>query len=166
MYQSGDPATHQTSANLLRYRYLLRIDRHSSRWLSAKVDQVYPHFSSLSNCLFLRELKGDVGHTTSDEDSSNSRKKWVSTAFTLQCSASVADESMCLMVDDSTAAAFTPYALRRAVAKRRVYSRPVNFVAPRTYDTIGDRKRAVAGGGGRPCRGKRTSQRDEGASSL
>ena len=25
-----------------------------------------------------------------------------------------------------------------------MYSRPVNFVAPRTYDTIGDRKRAVA----------------------
>ena len=27
---------------------------------------------------------------------------------------------------------------------RRLYSRPVNFVAPWTYDTIGDRKRAVA----------------------
>ena len=63
------------------------------------------------------------------------------------------------MVDDSTAAAFTPYALQRAVAKRRLYSRPVNFVAPWTYDTIGDRKRAVAA---RACRGERISQRDEG----
>ena len=57
----------------------------------------------------------------------------------------VADESFRLMlVDDSTAAAFTSCALQRAVAKRRLYSRPVNFVAPWTYDTIGDRKRAVA----------------------
>ena len=56
----------------------------------------------------------------------------------------VADELFRLMVDDSTAAAFTPYALQRAVAKRHLYSRPVKFVAPWTYDTIGDRRRAVA----------------------
>ena len=45
-----------------------------------------------------------------------------------------------MLVDDSTAAAFTSCALQRAVAKRRLYSRPVNFVAPWTYDTIDDRK--------------------------
>ena len=56
----------------------------------------------------------------------------------------MADESFRLMVDDSTAAAFTPYALRRAVAKRRLYSRPVNSVARWTYDTIDDRKCAAA----------------------
>ena len=48
------------------------------------------------------------------------------------------------MVDDSTVAAFTPYALQRVVAKRRLNSCPVNFVAPWTYGTIGNRKRAVA----------------------
>ena len=48
------------------------------------------------------------------------------------------------MVDDSTVATFTPYALQRAVTTRRLYSRPVHYVAPWTYGTIGDRKRVVA----------------------
>ena len=56
----------------------------------------------------------------------------------------VADELYRLMVDDSTVATFTPYALQRAVTTRRLYSRPVHYVAPWTYGTIGDRKRVVA----------------------
>ena len=56
------------------------------------------------------------------------------------------DDSSHLMVDDSAAAAFAPYALQRA-AKRRPYSRPEPRYLRCALDfrhTIGERKREVA----------------------